>query len=65
MYRGSFSDPAKFPGLAHFLEHMLFFSSEKYPEEDEYSKFIQEHGGFCNAYTGPREGYGRSYGRSI
>lgn len=28
------------PGLAHFLEHMLFYSSEKYPVEDEYSKFV-------------------------
>lgn len=24
------------PGLAHFTEHMLFYSSEKYPAEDEY-----------------------------
>ena len=30
---------------------MLFYSSEKYPKEDEYSKFISEHGGFCNAFT--------------
>ena len=28
-----------------------FYASEKYPKEDEYSKFISEHGGFCNAYT--------------
>ncbi|GAB4818102.1 hypothetical protein N2152v2_005148 [Parachlorella kessleri] len=34
-----------------FCEHMLFYSSEKYPEEDEYSKFISEHGGHTNAYT--------------
>ena len=26
---GSFSDPAELPGLAHFLEHMLFMGSEK------------------------------------
>ena len=30
---------------AHFLEHMLFYASEKYPLEDEYSKFISDHGG--------------------
>ncbi|QDZ21486.1 insulinase-like metalloprotease [Chloropicon primus] len=48
---GFLSDPADLPGLAHFTEHMLFYSSEKYPEEDEYSKFISEHGGFCNAFT--------------
>ena len=37
---GSLSDPKGLPGLAHFLEHMLFYSNEKYPEEDAYSKFI-------------------------
>ncbi len=30
---GSFSDPAEFPGLAHFLEHMLFYASARYPKE--------------------------------
>ncbi len=30
------SDPEDIDGLAHFCEHMLFYSSEKYPEEDEY-----------------------------
>ncbi|EFN55439.1 hypothetical protein CHLNCDRAFT_35384 [Chlorella variabilis] len=48
---GSLSDPDDVPGLAHFTEHMLFYSSHKYPEEDEYSKFIAEHGGHTNAYT--------------
>lgn len=33
---GSLSDPDDVPGLAHFTEHMLFYSSHKYPEEDEY-----------------------------
>ena len=33
---GSMSDPADVAGLAHFTEHMLFYSSEKYPEEGEY-----------------------------
>lgn len=48
---GYFSDPEDVPGLAHFLEHMLFFSSEKYPLEDSYSIFLNEHGGRSNAYT--------------
>ncbi|CAN7095287.1 insulin-degrading enzyme-like 2 isoform X1 [Brassica rapa] len=48
---GSFSDPEGLDGLAHFLEHMLFYASEKYPEEDSYSKYITEHGGSTNAYT--------------
>eukprot|EP00878_Enallax_costatus_P008268 GHUV01008644.1.p2 GENE.GHUV01008644.1~~GHUV01008644.1.p2 ORF type:complete len:143 (+),score=36.70 GHUV01008644.1:87-515(+) len=35
---GSMCDPVELPGLAHFCEHMLFYSSAKYPVEDEYSK---------------------------
>lgn len=35
---GSLSDPVELPGLAHFTEHMLFYASEKYPQEDAYSK---------------------------
>ncbi|KAG1675762.1 hypothetical protein FOA52_012418 [Chlamydomonas sp. UWO 241] len=48
---GSLSDPEDFPGLAHFCEHMLFYASEKYPEEDAYSKFVSDHGGSVNAWT--------------
>ncbi|KAG6690845.1 hypothetical protein I3842_10G032800 [Carya illinoinensis] len=48
---GYFSDPEGLPGLAHFLEHMLFYASEKYPLEDSYSKYIAEHGGSTNAFT--------------
>ncbi|MQL84678.1 hypothetical protein Taro_017188 [Colocasia esculenta] len=39
---GSFCDPDGLEGLAHFLEHMLFYASEKYPLENSYSKFIIE-----------------------
>uniref|UniRef100_A0A0D9X0K9 Peptidase M16 N-terminal domain-containing protein n=1 Tax=Leersia perrieri TaxID=77586 RepID=A0A0D9X0K9_9ORYZ len=48
---GYFCDPDGLPGLAHFLEHMLFYASEKYPIEDSYSKYIAEHGGSTNAFT--------------
>ncbi|CAG0915335.1 unnamed protein product [Notodromas monacha] len=48
---GSLSDPWELPGLAHFCEHMLFMGTEKYPSENEYSKFISEHGGSTNAFT--------------
>jgi hypothetical protein len=48
---GSFSDPPEFPGLAHFLEHMLFMGSRKYPDENQYSAFLAQHGGSSNAYT--------------
>lgn len=39
------------PGLAHFLEHMLFTGTKKYPKEGEYHEFIQQNGGSANAYT--------------
>ena len=51
VFRGSFDDPVERPGLAHFLEHMLFIGTEKYPEVDGYFTFIQSHGGSANAYT--------------
>ncbi len=48
---GSGEDPQKRHGLAHFLEHMLFLGTEKYPEAGESQKFISQHGGYDNAYT--------------
>ncbi|KAG8271133.1 hypothetical protein J6590_069509 [Homalodisca vitripennis] len=48
---GFMSDPKELPGLAHFCEHMLFLGSEKYPLENEYSKYLSEHGGSSNAST--------------
>ncbi|XP_074609078.1 nardilysin-like isoform X1 [Acropora palmata] len=48
---GSFSDPDNIPGLAHFLEHMVFMGSEKYPDENEFDVFIKKHGGSDNACT--------------
>lgn len=45
------SDPKELPGLAHFCEHMLFLGTEKYPLENEYSKYLSEHGGSSNAST--------------
>ncbi|NCG19238.1 MAG: peptidase M16, partial [Rhodobacterales bacterium] len=49
---GQFSDPFDRQGLSHFLEHMLFMGTEKYPDVDGYRKFIQDHGGGSNAGTG-------------
>jgi secreted Zn-dependent insulinase-like peptidase len=51
VFVGSADDPAEFLGLAHFLEHMLFLGTEKYPTPDEYQKFISNHGGSHNAFT--------------
>lgn len=48
---GSNSDPEEFAGLAHFLEHMLFLGTEKYPAAGEYQEYISAHGGSHNAYT--------------
>ncbi|CAG0887165.1 unnamed protein product [Cyprideis torosa] len=48
---GHMSDPDELPGLAHFCEHMLFLGTKKYPLENDYSKFLSEHGGSSNAYT--------------
>ncbi|CAF1121848.1 unnamed protein product [Adineta ricciae] len=48
---GSLADPKDVPGIAHFLEHMLFMGSSKYPGENEYSKLIEGNGGYSNAFT--------------
>ncbi|KAL1511204.1 hypothetical protein AB1Y20_006018 [Prymnesium parvum] len=48
---GHASDPEALPGLAHFLEHMLFLGTEKYPDEGYYQAYLQERGGSSNAYT--------------
>ncbi|WP_448210887.1 insulinase family protein [Colwellia sp. MEBiC06753] len=49
---GHFDDPADRQGLAHFLEHMLFLGTKNYPDGSEYHKFISQHGGYNNAWTG-------------
>lgn len=48
---GAGSDPMDRQGLAHFLEHMLFLGTEKYPLPGNYAKFIKQNGGTNNAYT--------------
>ena len=48
---GSSNDSKDRQGLAHFLEHMLFLGTDKYPEAGEYQRYISEHGGTHNAYT--------------
>ncbi|RUO42778.1 hypothetical protein CWE15_05055 [Aliidiomarina taiwanensis] len=48
---GSMQNPDEQLGLAHFLEHMLFLGTEKYPDPDEYSEFMSRHNGMHNAYT--------------
>jgi len=48
---GSGDDPKEREGISHFLEHMLFLGTEKYPEPGEYQQFIKSHGGSHNAFT--------------
>ncbi|MDO8862565.1 insulinase family protein [Haliea sp. E1-2-M8] len=48
---GSGDNPPGREGLAHFLEHMLFLGTDKYPEAGDYQQYIAEHGGSHNAYT--------------
>lgn len=49
---GHFDDPVERAGMAHFLEHMLFLGTEKFPDSGEYHAFINRHGGNNNAWTG-------------
>ena len=50
---GSLDNPKEREGLAHFLEHMLFLGTEKFPDVDEYSTYLKNYGGYSNAYTAP------------
>lgn len=38
-------------GLAHYLEHMLFLGTKRFPEVDSFKKFLHENSGASNAYT--------------
>ena len=48
---GYLYDPKEKAGLAHYLEHMLFLGTKKYPEVGSYKKFLDSHSGGSNAYT--------------
>jgi len=48
---GGAHDPTSLHGTAHFLEHMLFQGTEKYPNEKEYIEYIKNNGGYNNAFT--------------
>lgn len=47
----TYKNTNKQQGLAHYLEHMLFMGSAKYPDENEYDSFISQMGGSSNAFT--------------
>jgi insulysin len=48
---GSWSDPEEYPGMAHFTEHMLFQGTEKYPDREDFWRFIEDRKGKTNAHT--------------
>lgn len=52
---GQINDPVDRPGLAHFLEHMLFLGTKKYPDQNEYKSYISSVSGSNNAYTALRD----------
>lgn len=52
---GAYSDPDEVPGLMHFLEHMLFMGTEKFPNENDYFQYLNTNGGYANAYTEDEE----------
>ena len=47
---GGFHEPKDAPGLAHFLEHMVFMGSKKYPDENKFDEFLSARNGWSNAY---------------
>lgn len=48
---GSLADPKEHQGLAHFLEHMLFLGTAKYPRVGEYEEYLSTFQGYNNAFT--------------
>ncbi len=51
---GSHDAPAAYPGLAHFLEHLFFLGTARFPVEDGLMRFVQRQGGQLNATTRER-----------
>nr|WP_306466396.1 pyrroloquinoline quinone biosynthesis protein PqqF [Pseudomonas sp. HD6421] len=54
VHAGSHDAPARWPGLAHFLEHLFFLGTERFPLEDGLMRHVQALGGQVNASTRER-----------
>ena len=48
---GSLCNPEDVLGLAHYLEHMLFMGTQKYPQENHADKYASDNDGWINAWT--------------
>lgn len=52
---GSHDAPSRWPGLAHFLEHLFFLGTPRFAGDDALMAFVQRHGGQLNARTSERQ----------
>ncbi|QPJ65695.1 MAG: peptidase M16 [Candidatus Nitrohelix vancouverensis] len=48
---GMLYDPEDKQGLAHYLEHMLFLGTKKFPVVGSYKEYLDANSGASNAYT--------------
>ncbi len=54
VHAGSHDAPARWPGLAHFLEHLLFLGTARFALADGLMRHVQGLGGEVNASTAER-----------
>ncbi|WP_457253771.1 pyrroloquinoline quinone biosynthesis protein PqqF [Pseudomonas juntendi] len=54
VHAGSHDAPAKWPGLAHFLEHLFFLGTSRFALNDGLMRYVQTLGGQVNASTRER-----------
>lgn len=48
---GYLSDPLSLQGCAHFVEHMLFMGTRRFPKENGWNHFLSRNGGADNGET--------------
>jgi coenzyme PQQ biosynthesis probable peptidase PqqF len=54
VHAGSHDVPNAWPGLAHFLEHLLFLGTERFADDQTLMAYVQRQGGQLNARTSER-----------
>lgn len=54
VHAGSHDAPVGWPGLAHFLEHLFFLGTARFPLNDGLMRYVQALGGQVNASTRER-----------